>query len=270
MMTRRGRRGSPLAWLAILLWVAPRVAGADEGQDKYQQGLAAYAARDYPRAIEALRVAYQLDPRPETLFAWAQAERLNGNCPGAIVLYRKFLATEPAPVQAEAVRVPLQRCEKAVASPGLDEGEVTPASAPSDSATAAATPPAPGPAPAPAGQDTGGDAHPRRFYQDPLGDVLVGAGAVAVALGAVYLMMASDADSAAQQAASYDEFGAHHDDATSRRTIGVIALGAGVGLVAGGLTSWWLYTRRPAEPAATARVRLELDRGVRLVVAGRF
>jgi len=114
------------AVLLVIAWAwSSGPARADDPTSRaralYQQGVSAYASRDYERAVEAFRESHGLEPRADTLFAWAQAERLSGDCPSAMVLYRQFLDGERTEVQAEAARQALIRCERSLASRPLEE-----------------------------------------------------------------------------------------------------------------------------------------------------
>src|SRR5688572_3056011 len=89
-------RSAALA-LAVVLVVA-RPAAADpvrgmkpEAKKHFDAGLAAYADKDYQRAADELAAGHAVDPHPDFLFPWAQAERLSGDCAAAVPLYRKVL-----------------------------------------------------------------------------------------------------------------------------------------------------------------------------------
>jgi hypothetical protein len=226
---------SALVVLLVSAAFVGRVRAADaaaRARGLYQKGVAAYEKRDYERAVEALRAAHELDPRPQTLFAWAQAERLSGDCPSAMVLYRQFLDGEPTEVQAEAARQALLRCERSLASRPVEEPEpaVPPPVAPVEPrAITAAPPPKAAPAPAPRAG--------RRFYQDPLGDALVGGGLVAATVGVVLLATGESPDGAT----TYGEFAERRDRRLNRQRAGAVALGVGAALVAGGVIRWALW-----------------------------
>jgi tetratricopeptide (TPR) repeat protein len=61
----------------------------------YTEGQAAYDHRDYATAIAKWQAAYDLSKESGLLFNLAQAQRLAGNCTGALASYRGFLATDP-------------------------------------------------------------------------------------------------------------------------------------------------------------------------------
>jgi hypothetical protein len=222
----------PLAVLAVALSVA--TADAQESSKVlYDRGVAAFQAHDYAGAVSALRAAYEAEPRPEILFAWAQAERLAGDCAHAIVLYRKFLDGHPPAIQAEAAQGPLERCERALASAVAPPAPPVPETRPAPPA-AVVTEAAPEPEPAPAVPPP----H-RRFYQDAVGDVLVGAGLAAVGVGVALLVTAGSPDGAM----TWDDFQTRHDTAVTRQRWGAVTLGVGAALVAGGVTHWAFWVR---------------------------
>ena len=71
-----------------------------ETQSLYQRGLARFEAHDYRGAVVDFQSAFALDPVPDLLFAEAQAERLRGDCTRAVILYQRFLATNPPRLQS--------------------------------------------------------------------------------------------------------------------------------------------------------------------------
>lgn len=226
--------------LAILTLVAS-VARADGGsKELYDRGVAAYQQHDYEAAVTAFHDAYELDPRPEILFAWAQAERLGGDCAHAVIHYRKFLDGHPPAVQAKAAQGPLERCERVLATA---PPPVPPAEAPVE----------PGPAPAPPAVVLTETPPPppkaeRHFYQDGLGDVLVGAGVAAAIAGGVLIATAGSPD----DARTYDDFQMRRDTALSHQRWGAIALGAGAALFVGGVTHWVIWSHGDETGVAVA------------------
>ena len=63
----------------------------------YKRGLERFGGRDYAGAVADLEAGYAIESRREFLFAEGQAKRLAGDCKGAVTLYQRFLATNPAP-----------------------------------------------------------------------------------------------------------------------------------------------------------------------------
>lgn len=92
---------------------------ADEGRRLYQEGLRAFALRDYDRAIEQLKVSYARTPAPALLYNLGQALRLKGDCPQALSFYRQFLATNPVgrPRERTEARIAdMERCVVGIAA----------------------------------------------------------------------------------------------------------------------------------------------------------
>jgi len=205
---------------------------ADDAKSLYDKGVAAYTDHDYAAAVQAFHDAYNAEARPEFLFAWAQAERLSGDCASAIVHYRKFLDGHPPAVQAEAAQQPLVRCERALADqppPPTAVAAPPPPPPPAPTPTPTPTPLAPPPPPPP----------PRHFYQDALGDALVAGGIVAAGVGVGLLAAAGSPDAAT----TWSDFQMRHDSAVTRQRFGAIALGVGAALIAGGVTHWVLWSQ---------------------------
>ncbi len=59
--------------------------------DLAKKGIEQYKAGRYGDAVQTLKTAYELDGKPETLFALAQAERLAGDCTTASDDYKNIL-----------------------------------------------------------------------------------------------------------------------------------------------------------------------------------
>jgi len=206
-----------LALLATLLLASASAWAADppmqpDAKAHYDEAMALYSARQYRAAIAAFEAAYALDPRREILFAQAQATRLAGDCPAALPLYQRFLATDPPPQQVEATRIAVARCEAAtVTAPG-------PARAPDPPVI---VPPPPPP--------------PPRWYSDRAGAALVGAGLVGLGVGAALVSSARSTDDEARaERARYDTAAGLRDRAERRWAWGLGAIVAGSALVAAG------------------------------------
>lgn len=90
----RRRIATPLA-IAVALVTAgsARAQTVDEHLAKVRE---LYDRGDFARAREELVAAYQLEPRPELLFALGQVELNLGHFAQAIDDYERFIATEPA------------------------------------------------------------------------------------------------------------------------------------------------------------------------------
>lgn len=221
-----------------------------EAQAHYDRGLELYRARDFPGAIRALEQGFAIDPRREFLFAEAQARRLAGDCVHAIPLYQRFIDSGAQAVQAQAARLGMDRCAP----------ERTPALPP----PTRLAPPAPAGAPSPTiplgGGPPPGD-HPR-WWRDPWVVAAGGLGVVALGVGVVELVRSNgSADEArSPRTTTHAEFDRLWDQAGQRRTIAVVGLAAGAGLVAaGGARALWLS--RHQDRSGNGRPQLSLTAG---------
>jgi hypothetical protein len=255
-------RAAILALLLIALgtasaWAqpAPDPATSGDASAHWKRGLAEHAAHHYQAASGEFAACYQLEPRRDCLFAWAQAARLSGDCETASDLYRRYLQADLSPRQAEAARSQLAACEAQLAArPAADR----PAPAPAPPPAVASSPPAP-PAPPTAGAP-GPPAPPPEppppspWYRDAWGDALAAAGIAGLATGAVlYAAARRDASSSAPT------YGAYADQlarAGRTRDWAVVAFGAGAALLAGGITHMVLTTRPSRVEVAIGHAQL--------------
>jgi tetratricopeptide (TPR) repeat protein len=187
-----------------------------EARAHYERGARLAQDKDYEAAARAFEAAFQIDPRRDFLFAWAQVERLSGDCDAAIPLYRRFLERRPPEKQAEAAQRLLERCEEIVAA------RPKPA-APPTARIVVAAPAAPAPPPPP----------PARI--DAFGGVLFGAAAVALAAGGALVVLGNGDAAATRAAATYDAYLDGVQGARQKRLWGGVALGIG-----GAVLSWAL------------------------------
>ena len=95
-MTRAPRHRVAALAIAIAGLAAATAARADPVDDRVARGRRLYDQRDFVHARDELLAAYQLEPRPELLFALGQVELNLGRFAQAIDYYQRFLATSPA------------------------------------------------------------------------------------------------------------------------------------------------------------------------------
>jgi hypothetical protein len=111
--SRRSRGARAWALLVLLALAAPNPAlsleayaqtssPVERAREYFKEGAAAYAAGDYPHAIEALGNAYELTPLPAIAFSLAQAERKQylatkqaQHLERSVELFRRYLEQEP-------------------------------------------------------------------------------------------------------------------------------------------------------------------------------
>jgi tetratricopeptide (TPR) repeat protein len=238
---------------ALPILVCAALAGPARADDKsdaaarYEKGLELYTAKEYPKAIGELKAAYDLDDKPEYLYALAQAVRLSGNCVGALPLYKEFLDKFPTHELAAPARDLVKLCEESVKPP--------------EPPAPATAPPPPKPAPVPDDR--------RAWWKDPIGGALVGTGAVALGVGVTFWILSSSSEKDAQAADTYQDYKDHIEKAQSRRTIAIASLVAGTALVGGGVARYLMLPKaRGKEPAALSFYFDGAEGG--LVVAGEF
>jgi hypothetical protein len=217
--------------------------------------------QEYEAAERELKQAYRFDPRPDILYAIAQAQRLDGDCASAIRSYQAFVRTGPPADQAELARGHIARCRETLAgrqrrAPPPRPGSVRAAS-PAGVRPAAALPRRRDPAP-----------EPRGWIRNWVGHGLVLGGAAALA-GGIVLARAGNAEIRGIDAApSYEEYlerAASEDAAARKRTIGLATAGTGGALVVSGLLCYWLMGEDGTDVAISP-----IAGGGALTLAGRF
>jgi tetratricopeptide (TPR) repeat protein len=212
--------------VSLALAAAAPALAAPSAQELLDRGLRSYAVGKYADAIASFRAGYELEARPEFLYALGQALRMNGDCRAAIAAYKAFLRTTPHENAALGASQNVERCERELAA------------APQPAPTAAA-PPAVAvvvtPAPRPP---------PRAWYRDPAGDALGAIGLVFAGTGAALWGVGEAGVQSANAAARYDQFGGGAT-AERERTVGIIGVAVGGALLVGATARWiWVARRR--------------------------
>ncbi|MCC6998104.1 MAG: hypothetical protein IT370_26050 [Deltaproteobacteria bacterium] len=228
----------------------------------------AYGARDYERAVTEFQAAYAASASADALFGWAQAERMSGDCPSAVRLYRRLLEGALAPAQQAAAQQNLARCERA-----LGTSPTLPGPTPTGAPAAPGTMVTPGVASAATGEAAptaaGRPARDgRAWYRDTWGGALAGTGVGLLAVAWGFHVSAQGVRAEADDAYAYQDFERLHARADGRDTVAAVSALLGAGLVAGGVVRYVLVRRRAREGArlgATATAH-----GGVLVLAGEF
>jgi tetratricopeptide (TPR) repeat protein len=258
------RLGSSL--LACLLGLTSVEAAADPpevlhdpgAKQHFQRAQRHFDGEQYAEAIPELKAAYALEPDPLLLYAWAQAERLAGNCARAIELYRKFLATGPTPQQARLAETNVVDCEASL-------GRAVP-------------PPPPAVTPEPAAEDP--KAHqpdgppkqgPRPWHRDWLGGTLVGVGGATAVAGTIVFALGRRQGANAPDARNEQDYFEQADAARTKNTVGAAVLGAGGVILLGGVIRWATLARRQRKHGARPQVGLAIPAGgFSFTLGGRF
>lgn len=218
--------------------LAPADALDAEAKTHFDSGLARYNAKEYAEASEELRTAYALDPNPVILFAWAQAERLDGRCSRATKLYTRFLKTRPSTQQAEAARTGVERCKDQPDTATADPEEDT-AEAPAPVVETVEEAPALAPEPEP-------EPEPRKRQVDGAGIGMLAGGVVLGAIGGGLLGTGqSKAKAAADGAASYEDFADDASQVRKLRISGGVLAGVGGALILAGIVKLVVHARQP-------------------------
>jgi len=206
---------------------------APAAKSELDRGLERFGAHDYATAIAAFDAGYAIDPHPDFLYAKAQAQRLGGDCRGAIATYSAFIETTPPAKEADLARGNIARCETLLAA----------SRPPPTEPTGSAVPPRPEePVDRPG------------WYTDRAGLILAGGGVVALGLAALFVTRASSAADDAANAGVLADWSNAHDAWQTDRVIAGIATGVGAALVIGAGYRFWSASRdQPrlvAQPAA--------------------
>ena len=125
-----------LACLASLAY-AQSSAELERAKASFKAGAAAYAAGEYPAAIQALEQAYLLTPLPAIAFSLAQAERRQyfvdrdpAHLKRAVELFRRYLAQEPKGSRRADALDALSQLEPLAMNAGIQLQPSAPAAAP--------------------------------------------------------------------------------------------------------------------------------------------
>lgn len=218
--------------LGVLLASSDALAGSkDDARAHVANATRAHKEARYEDARVELEAAYALDPKPDLLYAIGQVEAKLGRCDEATEHYRRFAATQSDPRVARVVEEAITACVAAEPATGAARAEsaaAPPSAAPEQRAITAAP------------------AEPARWYRDPVGGALAGAGAVAALLALVeYRSALSDLDAAGDRATTTSLARYHErvDAAHSKRTTALVLAGAGAALISAGVVRYVLHSR---------------------------
>jgi tetratricopeptide (TPR) repeat protein len=228
-----------LCLLAAFLLAAPERARANppemqpQARALLEEGLRYYDLRDYEEAVKVLRRALEVERRPEIWYAMAQAQRMAGDCAGAIPSYEAFLETGPPAGQADATRKNIERCRAELRARPLTPPEPPNPTAPALSPTLAP--------------------HRPPWYADPIGDALCIGGLAALGGGVTLWKIGRDDVEDANSARSYADYRRHAggvDTAETEQAVGVAAMAVGGALIVAGIARyWWRPAARADRPA---------------------
>ncbi len=241
--------GPRLAFLAavhlILAAALAREAAANpRARELYKRGIEEYKAQKYEAAAATLKEAYDLDPKPETLFALAQAERLGDRCPEARAHYQQLLEATTELATARAVQTNLELCGPDPAKP-------------------AEPPPAAAPPPPPPPQTITRTVVREVRRTDKLAAALLAGGMLGLGAGGGLFLASRDNRDAADRAPTLGDHDRLLDRADLQRIAAIAAGGAGVALLGAAALRWTLG----GEPKATEVTLAPTSSGALLVVS---
>lgn len=238
-----------LAGAAVALACLTTTAHAESAADLAKKGIEAFKAAKYDEAVKDLKQSYDLEPKPEVLYALAQAERLSGDCTSAAAHYHKVIDQMPDLNVSKLVQQNLSLCEK-------------------DQPKPAEPPPAPAPAPVPAPEPKIVTKTVVRevSHTDKLALGMLAGGTLAVGAAIGLHLAASANDDASTKAFTRDDYNAFRDKASSERTAMYVAGVAGVAMLG---VAVWRYTRHDDTKSSEVAL-VPTETGGALWVTGSF
>ena len=189
-------------------------------QEHFKRGQAHFDNDDYAAAVPELKAAYAIEPKPWLLYAWAQAERMAGNCRKAVPLYEQFLETNPDEEWRNFAKTNILDC--AAEDEGDTDGVDTTETQPVDDT----------------GGDDGATDEIKPAYKDWLGGTFVGLGVAGMVVGGVLVAVGQQEVREAPGATSEDDYFDQVDAGTTKNTAGIVVLGVGGALLLAGIVRY--------------------------------
>ena len=211
--------GPRLTNLAALIVFATAPALADGAADLVKQGIDLYKEGKFDEARVVLQKAYDLDRKPDTLFALAQAERKSGDCKAAAAHYHTVIEQVNDFNVAKLVLENLGQCEKLMpAVEPKNVPEVKPAAQPPQVITKI-------------------EVHEVR-HNDMLAASMFAIGTLGLGVaGGLYIAASSNRD-AADTARTLDDHDRLADRASKEQTAMFVAGGLGVAVIGVAIFRW--------------------------------
>lgn len=223
--TTRLIRSVPLA-LALVLASVPHASAAlgpaEDAKVEFEKGMVAWSSQNYAEASPAFAKSYALQQNPKVLYAWAQNERMAGNCAAADRLFERYIDGGASEAGQKAARALIGDC----VSSGVDvEPEPEPDVEPE-------------PEPEPEGPTE--PEKPVKDAKEPArkSTIFIGAGAAGTVVGIGLIAAGGGLDARAGNATSYEDLQKYRDPKSGRGkgaiplyASGSILAAAGVGLL---------------------------------------
>jgi tetratricopeptide (TPR) repeat protein len=240
-----------LACAALAVAGLTTAAHADPAADAAKKGFEAFKAGKYDEAVKHLKKSYDLDAKPETLYALAQAERLSGDCTSAAAHYHKVIDQMPDLNVSKLVQQNLSLCEK-------DQPKAEPTPEPAPAAAA--------PAPAPEPKIVTKTVVREVSHTDKLAMGMLAGGTLAIGASVGLYLAARSNDDASLEVFNRDDYNSLRDKASTERTAMYVAGVAGVAMLG---VAVWRYTRHDETSSSDVAV-VPTETGGTLWVSGRF
>lgn len=214
----------------------------DRATELHEQG-------KFAQALDELKTAFSLDPKPELLYAMGQIHLTLGQCTQAVTYYERYLATKPSPSTANAAHEAIEVC-KSNPPPFADSARAR--SAGSSPRSAIDQPPQQGrSAPLPPKPEAAA-ASERAWYGDYIADAMVAGGVAAGLVGTFEYRSAVRTRDRADTATNFQSYVDLIDRAHSQRVTAVAFGIAGAALVAAGGLHYVITERRARHTIAIA------------------
>jgi hypothetical protein len=229
-----------IALVFSLALFAQPAADAWREHPEFLRGSAAFEAQRWDEAARAFAAAYADHPRPELLWAHAQALRFGGRCEAALPLYERFLATDPTAEEIADANTNIAACRELVG----EEAEVVPVE-PAPPPVAEPPPSAPPPPPTvkPAHRDIAPHVQPRPS-RDAWGHGLLWSGVGVAGIGAGLLAAGHAQRVEAAGASTELEYEQTFAGAPALGTAGIAVLVTGAALITAGIVRFAVISAR--------------------------
>lgn len=237
--------------LALALFAQPP-ADAWREHPEFLRGSAAFEAQRWDEAARAFEAAYAAHPRPELLWAQAQALRFGGRCEDALPLYERFLATGPTTEEIEDANTNIVACREVV---GVQADAVPVETVPPPQP--AVEPSSPPPAPTVRPADVAADVQPpprkrpRSVGRDPWGHGLLWSGVGVAGVGAGLLAAGHARRVDARDSSTELEYQQTFAGAPALGQAGIAVLVTGAALITAGVVRFAVLSARARRGNAT-------------------
>lgn len=203
----------------------------DRATELHEQG-------KFIQALDELKTAFSLDPKPELLYAMGQLHMLLGQCTQAITYYQRYLATKPDRNTANAALEAIEVCK--TNPPPAPTGDSPPVDPPTPPNHPTPPPPRSSSTPPPPPEVAGA----RPWYGDYIADALVVGGVAAGFVGIFEYRSAMQSRDRADTATDLQGYVDLIDRAHTQRTTAIVFGAAGAALVTAGGVHYVLTDRR--------------------------